>query len=222
MKYNDFLKQLSTTLNINIKTMHECIVDIKKDINQFLNQSTIRILKQKFDDYLMYKALNKFGIEYQKVESTVHPTKFTDIDGKVKDGIEASSIGVFHSEERVADNYLFEDLFYDSELEKENIKENIADVLVFTKIPKNSIKIPVAGGKSYSPDFAYVLNFLDGKKKIYFIVETKNVDSSDDLRKEELQKIKFAKEFFGESIDIKFEPQFNNNKIVDLIQKTYF
>ncbi len=36
------------------------------------------------------------------------------------------------------------------------------------------IKIPVAGGKSYSPDFAFVLEFKDGKKRINFIVEIKN------------------------------------------------
>lgn len=221
MKYNDFLKQLSTTLNINIKTMHECIVDMKKDINRYLNQSTIRKLKQKFDDYLMYKALNKFEIEYQKVKSTVHPTKFTDINGKVEDEIEASNIGVFPSDERVAENYFFEELFYDSELERANIKENINDVVVFTKIPKNSIKIPVAGGKSYSPDFAYVLNFKSGRKKLYFIVETKNVDSSDDLRHEEIQKINHAKKLFGNTIQIEFETQFNNNKIVDLIREIY-
>lgn len=221
MKYNDFLKQLSTTLNINIKTMHECIVDMKKDINRYLNQSTIRKLKQKFDDYLMYKALNKFEIEYQKVKSTVHPTKFTDINGKVEDEIEASNIGVFPSDERVAENYFFEELFYDSELERANIKENINDVVVFTKIPKNSIKIPVAGGKSYSPDFAYVLNFKSGRKKLYFIVETKNVDSSDDLRHEEIQKINHAKKLFGNTIQIEFKTQFNNNKIVDLIREIY-
>lgn len=221
MKYNDFLKQLSTTLNINIKTMHECIVDMKKDMNRYLNQSTIRILKQKFDDYLMYKALNKFEIEYQKVKSTVHPTKFTDINGKVEDEIEASNIGVFPSDERVAENYFFEELFYDSELERANIKENINDVVVFTKIPKNSIKIPVAGGKSYSPDFAYVLNFKSGRKKLYFIVETKNVDSSDDLRHEEIQKINHAKKLFGNTIQIEFKTQFNNNKIVDLIREIY-
>lgn len=221
MKYNDFLKQLSTTLNINIKTMHECIVGMKKDINRYLNQSTIRILKQKFDDYLMYKALNKFEIEYQKVKSTVHPTKFTDINGKVEDEIEASNIGVFPSDERVAENYFFEELFYDSELERANIKENINDVVVFTKIPKNSIKIPVAGGKSYSPDFAYVLNFKSGRKKLYFIVETKNVDSSDDLRHEEIQKINHAKKLFGGNIQIEFETQFNNNKIADLIREIY-
>lgn len=221
MKYNDFLKQLSTTLNINIKTMHECIVDMKKDMNRYLNQSTIRILKQKFDDYLMYKALNKFEIEYQKVKSTVHPTKFTDINGKVEDEIEASNIGVFPSDERVADNYFLEDLFYDSELERANIKENINDIVVFTKIPKNSIRIPVAGGKSYSPDFAYVLNFKNGRKKLYFIVETKNVDGNEELRNEEIQKINHAKKLFGNTIQIKFKTQFNNNKIADLIREIY-
>ena len=51
--------------------------------------------------------------------------------------------------------------YYDNELEKENITQEINEVVVFTKIPKNSIKIPVAGGKSYSPDFAYVINFIE-------------------------------------------------------------
>jgi len=111
-------------------------------------------------------------------------------------------------------------LFYDSELEKENIKTKIDEVTVFTKIPKNSIKIPIAGGKTYSPDFAYVINFEDGNKKLYFIVETKNTDE-ESLRNEEKQKIKHAEKFFGDSVQIIFKTQFNNKKIVDLIQEIY-
>ncbi len=221
MRYDDFLKQLSTNLNINLKTIHKCFLESDIDINQYLSQSTIRILKEKFDNYLMQNALNKFSIGYQKVKSTIHPTKITDINGKTKDEIDASDIGIYFSEKKVSDNYLFDELFYDSELEEENIRENIQDVVVFTKIPKNSIKIPVAGGKSYSPDFAYVLNFKGGSKKLYFVVETKNVDSSDDLRKEELQKIKHAEKFFGNTIEIRFRPQFNKNKMIDLIQEAY-
>ena len=93
-------------------------------------------------------------------------------------------------------------------------------MIVFTKIPKNSIRIPVAGGKSYSPDFAYVLNFEDGKKKLYFIVETKNTDE-ESLRKEEIQKIKHAEKFFGDTIKIKFKTQFSDRKIATLIQEIY-
>jgi type III restriction enzyme len=220
MQYDEFLKQLSETLHINLKTLHQSFIKTKIDINKYLNQTTLRLLKQKFNDYLMYKALSKFQIEYQKVASSIHPTKFTNTDGKVKNEVDASDVGVFHSNENVASNYFLDELFYDSELEKENIKTKISEVIVFSKIPKNSIKIPVAGGKSYSPDFAYVLNFEDGKKKLYFIIETKNTNE-ESLRNEETQKIKHAEKFFGDTIQIKFKTQFSNNKIASLIQEIY-
>ena len=218
MQYDEFLKQLSESLHINLKTLHYCFTKTKIEINKYLNQTTLRLLKQKFDNYLMYKALSKFQIEYQKVSSSIHPTKFTNIDGDIKKEVDASDIGVFYSDEKVADNYFLEELFYDSELEKENIKTQIKEVVVFSKIPKNSIKIPVAGGKSYSPDFAYVLNFEDGKKKLYFIVETKNADE-ESLRNEETQKIKHAEKFFNSDVKIEFKTQFSNNKITSLIQE---
>ena len=220
MKYAEFLKQLSEILHINLKTLHQCFVKTKININKYLNQTTIRLFKQKFNDYLMYKALSKFQIEYQKVASSIHPTKLTNAGGEIKNEVDASDIGVFHSDENVANNYFLDELFYDSELEKENIKTKISEVIVFSKIPKNSIKIPVAGGKSYSPDFAYVLNFEDGKKKLYFIVETKNTNE-ESLRNEETQKIKHAEKFFGDTIQIRFKTQFSNNQIANLIQEIY-
>lgn len=93
MKYDEFLKELSKMLNINIKTVHNCFVESKIDINKYLNQSTIRIFKQKFNNYLFYKALTKFSIEYQKVTNSIHPTKFTMQNGKVKNEINSSDIG---------------------------------------------------------------------------------------------------------------------------------
>lgn len=220
MKYDDFLGQLSQNLTINIKTLHKVFVDTKININNYLNTATIRTLKQKFDMYLLYNAIGKFEIGYQKVTNTLHPTKITDLNGVALDEIGASDIGVLYSNEKVADNYLFDELFYDSKLEEDNIKTNISEVIVFTKIPKNSIKIPVAGGKSYSPDFAYVLNFEDGKKKIYFIVETKNANE-ESLREEEKQKIKHAEKFFGDTVKIEFKTQFENKAISSLINEIY-
>jgi type III restriction enzyme len=219
LKYSNFIKELAKAININLKTIDQAFVESKIDINKYLNPTTIRIIKQNFDNFLMFNAIDKFSIEYQKVSNTIHPTKLTDKNGEVLPEISSSDIGVLHSDEEVAKNYLFEELFYDSELEKENIIQNIKEVIVFTKIPKNSIKIPVAGGKSYSPDFAYVLNFEDGKKRLHFIVETKNVNGENDLRKEEIQKIKHAQMFFNEDIKIEFKTQFSNNKIIDLINE---
>jgi len=219
LKYSEFVKELSKALNINLKTINQAFIDSKIEINQYLNPTTIRIIKQNFDNFLMYNAIDKFSIEYQKVSNTVHPTKLTDEKGNVLKEITASDIGVLHSDEKVADSYFFDELFYDSELEKDNIKQEtkIKEVVVFTKIPKYSIKIPVAGGKSYSPDFAYVLNFENGKKKLHFIVETKNLSSENSLREEEKQKIRHAEKFFNGEVKIEFKTQFSNNEIVDLI-----
>jgi len=219
MKYSDFLKELSKILNININTLHQSIIDAETDINKYLNQTTLRIIKQNFDFFLMTQAFDKYSIEYKKVSNSIHPTKLTDVKGNVLKEISASDVGVLFSDEDVADSYFFEELYYDSDLEKSNIKTEIKEVIVFTKIPKNSIKIPVAGGKSYSPDFAYVLKFKDGEQKLNFIVETKDVNSKDGLRDEEKFKIKHAEKFFDGKVKIEFKTQFSNTKIVDLIKE---
>lgn len=90
---------------------------------------------------------------------------------------------------------------------------------MFTKIPKNSIKIPVAGGKSFSPDFAYVLKFKGGAQTLHLIVETKNVTSEDGIRDEERFKIRHAEKFFAGEVKIEFRTQFSNCKMVDLIKE---
>ncbi len=219
MKYSDFLKELSKITNINIATLHQSIIDAGIDINKYLNQKTLRIIKQNFDFFLMTQAFDKYTIEYKKISNSIHPTKITDENGNVLAEISASDIGILFSDETVAGNYLFEQLYYDSELERTNIKTEIKEVIVFTKIPKNSIKIPVAGGRTYSPDFAYVLKFGNGEQKLYFIVETKDVASTNELREEEKFKIKHAEKFFAGKVKIEFKTQFSNEKIVDLIRE---
>lgn len=219
MKYSDFLKELSKSLTINLATVHQSIIDAGTDINKHLNPTTLRIIKDKFDHFLMANAIDKFSIEYKKVSNNIHPSKLTDEKGNVLSEISASDIGVFFSDEDVAQSYFIDELYYDSELERKNIKTEINEVIVFTKIPKNSIKIPVAGGKTYSPDFAYVLKFKNGKQKLNFIVETKDLGSDDGLREEEKAKIKHAEKFFGGQVKIEFRKQFSNNKIVDLIKE---
>jgi len=219
MKYSDFLKDLSKILNINISTLHQSFIDAEMDINKYLNPTTLRIIKQNFDLFLMTKAFDKYSIEYKKVSNSIHPTKLTDENGNVLEEISATDIGVMFSEEDVADSYFFEELYYDSELEMKNIKTEIKEVIVFTKIPKNSIKIPVAGGKSYSPDFAYVMKFKGGQQKLNFIVETKNYPNPSRLSEEEKSKIKHAEKFFGGEVEIKFKTQFSSDEIVNLIRE---
>ncbi|EHK9853791.1 type III restriction-modification system endonuclease, partial [Escherichia coli] len=123
------------------------------------------------------------------------------------------------------DTYLFEEVFYDSELERRNITDReiqsvVVSVVVFSKIPKNSIKIPVAGGYTYSPDFAYVVKTAEGDY-LNFIIETKNVDSKDSLRLEEKKKIEHAQALFNQisqSVKVEFKTQFANDDIYQLIK----
>ena len=219
-KYSDFLDKLAKTIFVNKKTLHDSFRQIhtKFNINDYLNEATIRQIQTEFNDYLLANAISKMEISYQKVANTIHPTVLTDPNGVVFTEILDSGA---YSKDKVADNYLFNEFFYDSELERQNIQTDIKDVVVFTKIPKNSIKIPVAGGQSYSPDFGYVLNFENGTQKLYFIVETKNVDGEDDLRNTEKQKIKYAEKLFGDTIKIKFTTQFSSDKISTLIQNIH-
>ena len=225
MSYKDFLIRTATECKINIQTLHNVFVKLKKqdvlNINDYINHSTIKTIKREFDNYLFMNSINKLSIEYKKVGVSIHPTKLTDSKGKPLKEINASDIGVYYSDEKVAENYYFEDLFYDSDLEKENIQYNDLRVIVFTKIPKNSIKIPMPGGKSYSPDFAYVIKNMEGSVKgLYFVVETKDKEGKY-LFEEENRKIEYARNLFGNNLKIMFKKQLKNQKIKDIINELF-
>jgi type III restriction enzyme len=77
----------------------------------------------------------------------------------------------------------------------------------------------VAGGKTYSPDFAYVVKQKDGQQYLNFVVETKNIHHADGLRDEERFKIKHAERFFADTVKITFKTQFSHNRMIDLIKQ---
>ena len=125
------------------------------------------------------------------------------------------------SDEDVAESYLLDALYYDSDLEKENIKYDSKEIIVFTKIPKNSIKIPVSCGGTYSPDFAYVIKSKDGKKKLHLIVETKDKGERD-MFDDEKQKIKHAQklfEYLSDEVKIEFKKQLRGDKMAEIIRE---
>ncbi len=218
IKYSDFLYKLSQELKINFETLDKAFTESRIEINNFLSEKNIRKIKEEFNSYLLKETFTEFEIGYKEIKSNIHPTKFTDKDANILKEVNASDIGILSGDEEVADNYFLERLFFDSGLEKINILEDIESVEVFTKIPKNSIKIPIIGGKTYSPDFAYVVDYKDGTDKLFFVIETKNTTKKE-LREEEKKKIKYAEKFFKDKFKITFKEQYIDDKIVDLIQK---
>lgn len=224
MSYSEFLPKLSQEMFIKLSTLHQVFCEVREtiDITEYMNIQTIRKIKSGFSKYLLNNSFTKFALGYNVISNTMHPTKFTDADGEPLKDVLSSDLGVLHYNEKPpVDSYLFEEVFYDSELERLNITEGeIQCVVVFTKIPKNSIKIPVAGGYSYSPDFAYVVKTNSGDY-LNFIIETKNVDGQDSLRLEEQRKIEHAQALFNKIKDVKveFRTQFKDDAILDIIRE---
>ncbi|ELK8510197.1 type III restriction-modification system endonuclease [Vibrio vulnificus] len=224
MRYSEFLPKLSQEMFIKLSTLHQVFCEVREtiDITEYMNIQTIRKIKSGFSKYLLNNSFTKFALGYNVISNTMHPTKFTDADGEALNDVLSSDLGVLHDNEKPpVDSYLFEEVFYDSELERLNITEGeIQCVVVFTKIPKNSIKIPVAGGYSYSPDFAYVVK-TDSGDYLNFIIETKNVDGQDSLRLEEQRKIEHAQALFNKIKDVKveFRTQFKDDAILDIIRE---
>lgn len=224
MKYSEFLLELSERLMVNRNTLHKVFVEMRDDINinDYLSQTTIRTIKGGFAHYLLDNAISKFEVGYKKVSNRIHPTAFTNSNGDVLSEIDSANVGVLKDDTKPSANYFFEKIFYDSVLELENIKKDIASVVVYTKIPKSTIRIPVAGGGTYSPDFAYVVNRTNGKQQLNLVVETKGKDEID-LGGVESQKIKHAEQMFHElnknsNIEVKFATQLKGNSIVEIIK----
>ena len=103
------------------------------------------------------------------------------------------------------------------------LASDISEIIVYGKIPRNSLSIPTTTGQSYSPDFMYIVNKANGEKVLNVIVETKDVDTEETLRGIEKAKINCAKQFFNQlTLDgykVEFKEQIRNKKIKQIIDE---
>jgi len=226
MSYQQFLKELAMATAMSITSLHNSFNTLKKenglDIEPYLSPLTVRKIRTAFNDYLIQNVFCKFKIGYKEASNAVHPTKLTDPAGHPFKEIDSAAVGINLDTAEPPSSYLFNEIFYDGELEQQNIHSNIREVTVFAKIPKNSIRIPIVGGGSYSPDFAYLIRTDSGKETLSLVVETKGKDAIN-LGQLEKQKIKHAENFFNagnsrSGVKVQFETQLNNTKLTDLIR----
>lgn len=227
LKYNDFLLKLSDLTNIPIINIHNSIVKFSKEhsvTNEFFNNTVLSKFSMKINDWKADKLFKRFT--YQKTDLPVHPTALTNDDGDIKDTIVLGNIGTTRSDGTPQERYLYDTIAYDSDIEKSNIMEQIQEVVVFGKIPKSSIRIPVANGGTYSPDFMYLVNKVDGSSELNLIIESKNYDSDRSLRDNENYKIECAKKLFTkleeEGVNIKFRKQLSTDKVGAIVRNLLY
>ncbi len=221
--YNDFLKRINYQTKIGISTIHNVLVKLNMDNTidpRYINEHSATNFIRKFHDWKVENLCGRFS--YQKSNLKVNETALTNKNGTPKDEIVQGRIGIKYVEGEPSTKYLYDTIAFDSPLEKENIlSPDIDEIVVYGKIPKNSICIPTTTGSSYSPDFMYVVKKVNGEKSVNIIVETKDVENKTELRGTEKVKIECAKAFFAQlkidGYEVKFYTQINNKKVKEII-----
>ena len=226
MPYNEFLIRANKAMGVSIVILHKAIVEYSKKNGlqkDFFNKITLQNLIDEFQEWLETAFLKRFS--YRKMGIEPKETALTDINGKVKESIVQGSLGIMKDESAIVpEKFLFDRFIYDSPKERETIaRSDIDEVIVFGKIPRRSIQVPLYYGGTTSPDFMYVLKKKDGDYVVNFIVETKDIHKKSSLRDDENMRIESARIFFKamqeDGLNVSFEKQMKNDDIVTMIKK---
>ncbi|MFC0273773.1 type III restriction-modification system endonuclease [Metabacillus herbersteinensis] len=220
--YNNFLRIVSKATSIPFQTIHQALVEYNEndpiEMSAFFTRKTAFNLIKKYQEKIASIMLQT--IEYKKIDMSVHPTALTNIDGTLKK-VAAHTIGTKYLDVTPQEKYLYNEFFYDSN-ENSSINEEISEVIVFGKIPKNSIRIPVINGQTYSPDFSYVVKQKDGRTRLNIVIESKNKEERF-LSKDETDKITLANKFFeainDTDIKVVFEKQMRGKHVSQIISE---
>ena len=222
--YNVFLRRIMQATSIPIVQMHGAICKYVKKHGQipadkFNDNSTVAFAAA-FQEWRNTRLQGRF--HYARAGASVGATALSNADGTPRLEIAQGRIGTKIVPGMPSDKYLYDTFAFDSPLEKKNLLEEIDSVIVYGKIPRRSIAIPVITGGSYSPDFMYVVKKKSGEKELNIVVETKDVENKTDLRGEELVKIDCARVFFDtltvDGYKVYFRNQLRNKEIRQIIE----
>ena len=222
MHYNTFLNKIYQSTNIPIKIIHKALVEFnkKKAIkDEFFNTNTLINFINRINEWKYNMLFGRF--KYTATELSGEETKLTDAKGNPK--YEAEGVlGVSYSDKKPSDNYLYDICLYDSTLEMKNITTTNDRVIVFGKIPARSVRIPLIGGGTYSPDFMYVVEDDNKVKEINLVIETKDYETFDKIPSEQKFEINCAKEFFNklqeDNYNVKYKVQLRTSQMIDIIR----
>lgn len=226
LTYGDWLKQAYLQTYLPIKAIHAGLArrDAKQKLpDGFFNKATLGKFVAEFQSWMQQEFKSRFS--YIRIGGPLGATALTGTNGKPLKNIVQGNIGIYRDTEAdVPEKFLYDAFVYDSPKEQDTIRDSILDeVVVYGKIPRRSIRVPVYFGGTTSPDFMYVLKGGDGKLSLNFIVETKGVNAKADLRGTEQLRIKAARKFFesisDNNITVRFMPQLKNDDIVTLIKQ---
>jgi len=221
----EFVKALSNNTKLSFTTIMRVLGEIDKEKFELIPKNENLALK-KIEEQLIsaiYETIiNKISYDLKEIRTC--NTSLTDAKGKIKEYIVQGSLGVetyqINSKNIISKSIYDEDFMeVDSTIEKTTIDESDdTRITVFGKLPK--VSIPTAHGRSYNPDFGYVIESKDDKE-LYFVVETKGYDNFDDISAKEKLQIKSAQAFFKElrtkGLNVEYKTKINKDKLTHMI-----
>lgn len=222
----EFVKSLANVTKLSMKSIALVLAQINKEKFELIksneNLALLR-LKDIFIESIYEVIVNKISYDIKEIE--VKNTAFINEHGEVREFLKGGALGkeVYKVHNKtVLEKSIYDENFMevDSEIEKETINESIhKHITVFGKLP--SVKIPTPHGKSYSPDFAYVID-NGTQKELFLVVETKGYDSFVDIGTKERLKIESAKKFFEtikekKGVNVMFKTKINADALSKMI-----
>jgi len=176
LKYGEFLERLSRRTSVPVRAWHQAIskrFTIKPEDNVF-NLQTIDKLVSDFQDVFEMTFAEKYSYSSLDYAASTSVIK----DGVLVNEMEQGLVGVQKADDVIiSDKFLYDEAFYDSELEHEVLKIKPSDkVVVYGKLPRKSIKVPTYTGGTTTPDFIYALDKGSGKIEVNLLIETKASD----------------------------------------------
>ncbi len=221
----EFVKALANSTKLSMQTIAKVLQGITKEKFDLIAQNENLALK-KIEEQLVssiYETIiNKISYDLKEIKTC--NTSLTDKDGNVKEFISQGSLGIETyklKSKNIREKSIYDEDFMevDSNIEKLTIDESSdTRIIVFGKLPK--VNIPTAHGRSYNPDFGYVIK-TDDKKELYFVVETKGYDTYEEIGNKEKLQIESAKAFFKGlqkfCVNVRYETKLNSPALSQLI-----
>jgi type III restriction enzyme len=222
----EFIKALSNNTKLSMQTIAKVLHGIKKEKFELIPQNenlSLKKIEEQLISAIYETIINK--ISYNLKEIKTCNTSLTDKNGNMREFIPEGSLGVETykiKSKNVREKSIYDEDFMevDSTIEKTTIDESSDKrIIVFGKLPR--IHIPTAHGRSYNPDFGYVIESKENKE-LYFVVETKGRDTFNEISDKEKLQIKSAEAFFQElktkGVNVVYKTKINQNDLSQMIE----
>jgi len=198
LPYGEFIKRLNKRTHLPLNLINACIVESRKNqitTSDLFNVKSLENIILGFDKKFVELYSQKFT--YSALDYSASTSIFKEENGKMEfvDELPQGDVGVNIAKDilRKEDNYLYDKYVYESEIEHEVLKvAPPANVTVYGKLPRRSIKLPTYTGGTTSPDFVYAIKKDEQAITLHLVVETK----SDNMRMSDEIAVKSQKEAF--------------------------